>query len=146
MSPAKREPGPLDCIRVLDFTTMMAGPYCTRQLADLGAEVIKIEAPGGEQNRHATPVRQGENGSDSATYSHLNVGKHSIALDLKSPDGTKLALDLARHCDVVVENARPGVMARLDLDCAAIRTVRPDIIYCSISGFGQTGPAGKSVV
>jgi crotonobetainyl-CoA:carnitine CoA-transferase CaiB-like acyl-CoA transferase len=144
MSPATREPGPLDGIRVLDFTTMMAGPYCTRQLADLGAQVIKIEAPGGEQNRNATPVRQGENGSDSATYSHLNVGKHSIALDLKSPDGTKLALDLARQCDVVVENARPGVMARLGLDCAAIRAVRPDTIYCSISGFGQTGPAAQN--
>ena len=127
-------------IRVLDFTTMMAGPYCTRQLADLGAEVIKIEPPGGEQNRHATPIRVG----DSATYGHLNVGKHSIAIDLKTPEGTSLALDLARHCDVVVENARPGVMTRLGLDCAAIRAVRSDVIYCSISGFGQTGPAAQN--
>ena len=135
-----RGAGPLDGIRVLDFTTMMAGPYCTRQLADLGAQVIKIEPPDGEQNRHAAPVRDG----DSATYSHLNVGKHSIAIDLKTPDGKKLALDLARHCDVVVENARPGVMGRLGLDCAAVRAVRSDVIYCSISGFGQTGPAAQN--
>ena len=134
------EAGPLAVIRVLDFTTMMAGPYCTRQLADLGAEVIKIEPPGGEQNRHATPIRDG----DSATYGHLNVGKHSIAIDLKTPEGVSLALDLARHCDVVVENARPGVMTRLGLDCAAIRAVRSDVIYCSISGFGQTGPAAQN--
>ena len=140
MSDTKSEPGPLEGIRVLDFTTMMAGPYCTRQLADLGAEVIKIEPPGGEQNRHAVPVRDG----DSATYSHLNIGKHSIALDLKTPEGTTMALDLARHCDVVVENARPGVMTRLGLDCAAIRAVRSDVIYCSISGFGQTGPAAQN--
>ena len=140
MSESDSEEGPLAGIRVLDFTTMMAGPYCTRQLADLGAEVIKIEAPGGEQNRQASPVRDG----DSAVYGQLNVGKHSIAIDLKSPDGAALALDLARHCDVVVESARPGVMARLGLDCAAIRGVRSDIIYCSISGFGQTGPAAQN--
>ncbi len=120
--------GLLDGIRVLDFTTMMAGPYCTRQLADLGAEIIKIEPPGGEQNRRAVPVRDGE----SAVYSHLNCGTHRIALDL------------ARHCDVVVENARPGVMARLGLDHAAVRAVRPDVIYCSISGFGQTGPDAQN--
>jgi len=131
------KPGPLKGIRVLDFTTMMAGPYCTRQLADMGAEVIKIERIEGEQNRHAVPVR----GGNSAVYGHLNVGKHSIAIDLKTKDGTAIALDLARHCDVVVENSRPGVMARLGLDCAAIREVRSDIIYCSISGFGQTGPS-----
>jgi CoA:oxalate CoA-transferase len=132
--------GLLDGIRVLDFTTMMAGPYCTRQLADMGAEIIKIESPGGEQNRRAIPIRDGE----SAVYGHLNCGKHSLAVDLKSPEGHALALDLARHCDVVVENARPGVMARLGLDHAAIRAVRPDVIYCSISGFGQTGPASQN--
>jgi CoA:oxalate CoA-transferase len=132
--------GLLDGIRVLDFTTMMAGPYCTRQLADLGAEIIKIEPPGGEQNRRAVPVRDGE----SAVYSHLNCGKHSVAIDLKTADGKRIALDLARHCDVVVENARPGVMARLGLDHAAVRAVRPDVIYCSISGFGQTGPDAQN--
>lgn len=132
--------GLLDGIRVLDFTTMMAGPYCTRQLADLGAEVIKIESPAGEQNRRAAPIRDGE----SAVYGHLNCGKHSLAIDLKSPEGHQIALDLARHCDVVVENSRPGVMTRLGLDHAAIRDVRPDVIYCSISGFGQTGPAAQN--
>ena len=132
--------GLLDGIRVLDFTTMMAGPYCTRQLADMGAEVIKIEAPGGEQNRRAAPIRDGE----SAVYGHLNCGKHSIAIDLKSPEGHRIVLDLARHCDVVVENARPGVMTRLGLDYDAIRAVKPDTIYCSISGFGQTGPSAQN--
>lgn len=132
--------GLLDGIRVLDFTTMMAGPYCTRQLADLGAEIIKIEAPGGEQNRRAAPIRDGE----SAVYGHLNCGKHSLAVDLKSPEGHQITLDLARHCDVVVENARPGVMTRLGLDHAAIREVRPDVVYCSISGFGQTGPDAQN--
>ncbi len=132
--------GLLDGIRVLDFTTMMAGPYCTRQLADLGAEIIKVEAPSGEQNRRAAPIRDGE----SAVYGHLNCGKHSLAIDLKSPEGHRIALDLARHCDVVVENARPGVMARLGLDHAAIREVRPDVVYCSISGFGQTGPDAQN--
>ncbi len=132
--------GLLDGIRVLDFTTMMAGPYCTRQLADLGAEVIKVEAPAGEQNRRAAPIRDGE----SAVYGQLNCGKHSLAIDLKSPDGHKIALDLAHHCDVVVENARPGVMTRLGLDHAAIREVRPDVVYCAISGFGQTGPDAQN--
>lgn len=132
--------GLLDGIRVLDFTTMMAGPYCTRQLADLGAEIIKIEAPGGEQNRRAAPIRDGE----SAVYGHLNCGKHSLAIDLKSPEGHALALDLARHCDVVVENARPGVMTRLGLDHDAIRAARPDVVYCSISGFGQSGPDAQN--
>jgi crotonobetainyl-CoA:carnitine CoA-transferase CaiB-like acyl-CoA transferase len=144
MSEPVSEPGPLAGIRVLDFTTMMAGPYCTRQLADLGAQVIKIEAPGGEQNRHASPVRGGKNGGESAVYGHLNVGKQSLAVDLKNPEGKTIALDLARHCDVVVENARPGVMARLGLDWAAIREVRPDVIYCSISGFGQSGPGAQN--
>jgi CoA:oxalate CoA-transferase len=132
--------GLLDGIRVLDFTTMMAGPYCTRQLADLGAEIIKIEPPAGEQNRRAAPIRDGE----SAVYGHLNCGKHSLAIDLKSPEGHQIALDLARHCDVVVENTRPGVMTRLGLDHAAICDVRPDVVYCSISGFGQTGPAAQN--
>lgn len=132
--------GLLDGIRVLDFTTMMAGPYCTRQLADLGAEIIKIESPDGEQNRRAAPIRDGE----SAVYGHLNCGKHSLAVDLKTPDGQRLALDLARHCDVVVENARPGVMTRLGLDHDTIRGVRADVVYCSISGFGQTGPDAQN--
>lgn len=132
--------GLLDGVRVLDFTTMMAGPYCTRQLADLGAEIIKIEPPAGEQNRRAVPIRDGE----SMVYGHLNCGKHSLAIDLKTDEGRAIVRDLAQHCDVVVENARPGVMARLGLDHAQIRSVRPDVIYCSISGFGQTGPASQN--
>ncbi|MCH2549029.1 MAG: CoA transferase [Alphaproteobacteria bacterium] len=141
MSVIDQNSRPLSGIRVLDFTTMMAGPYCTRQLADMGAEVIKVENPnGGEQNRNAVPVREGH----SAVYAQLNAGKNSVAIDLKSTDGVAIALDLASHCDIVVENSRPGVMARLGLDCKAIREVRPDIIYCSISGFGQTGPSAMN--
>ena len=132
--------GLLEGVRVLDFTTMMAGPYCTRQLADLGAQIIKIESPTGEQNRRAAPIRDGE----SAVYGHLNCGKHSLSIDLKTAEGRRIALDLAAHCDVLVENARPGVMTRLGLDHAVVREVRPDIVYCSISGFGQTGPDAQN--
>ena len=99
MSVIDQNSRPLSGIRVLDFTTMMAGPYCTRQLADMGAEVIKVENPnGGEQNRNAVPVREGH----SAVYAQLNAGKNSVAIDLKSTDGVAIALDLASHCDIVV--------------------------------------------
>jgi CoA:oxalate CoA-transferase len=132
--------GLLADVRVLDFTTMMAGPYCTRQLADLGAEVIKIEAPGGEQNRKAPPLRDGE----SAVYAHLNCGKHSLVVDLKSAEGKSLVKQLAARCDVIVENGRPGMMARLGLGYEDMQAVRADIIYCAISGFGQTGPSSHN--
>ena len=132
--------GPLDGIRVLDLTNMLSGPYCTRLLADLGAEVIKIEPVHGDHNRGRRPVRNGH----SSFFGQLNCGKKSVVLNLKSAAGIEAALAIARQSDVVVENWRPGVADRLGLGYGAVRALKPDIVYCSISGFGQTGPgAGR---
>ena len=128
--------GPLDGIRVLDLTNMLAGPYCTRLLADLGAEVIKVEPIHGDHNRGRRPVRDGH----STFFGHLNCGKKSVVLNLKSAAGIAAALALARQSDIVVENWRPGVAARLGVGYDAVRALKADIVYCSISGFGQTGP------
>ena len=130
-------PGPLDGVRVLDLTNMLSGPYCTRLLADLGAEVIKVEPLQGDHNRGRRPVRQGH----SSFFGHLNCGKKSVVLNLKNPAGQAAALALARQCDVVVENWRPGVADRLGLGYEAVRALRADVVYCSISGFGQKGPS-----
>ena len=139
---ANRKPtGPhvLDGVRVLDFTSVIAGPYCTRLMADLGAEVLKIEPPGGEFVRHVPPMRQGV----SAVYSQLNCGKKSLALDLKRPAAAGIIKQLVRTYDVVVENFSPGVMARLGLDYATLAQANPAVILCSISGYGQTGPSAQ---
>jgi crotonobetainyl-CoA:carnitine CoA-transferase CaiB-like acyl-CoA transferase len=127
---------PLAGMRVVDFTSMIAGPYCTRLLADCGAEVLKIEEPHGDHMRSRPPLRDGR----STYFGHLNAGKKSVALDLKSAEGREAAQDLVAASDVVVENFRPGVMRRLGLDYATLSAARPDLVYCSISGFGQTGP------
>ena len=127
---------PLDGVRILDFTNMLAGPYCTRLLADLGAQVIKVESPAGDHNRTRRPVRNGH----SSFFGHLNCGKQSIVLDLKSPAGRDAAIALARKSDVIVENWRPGVADRLGVGYPAIAQLHPAIVYCSISGFGQKGP------
>lgn len=127
---------PLSGIRVLDLTNVLAGPYCTRMLADVGAEVIKVEASGGDHNRHRPPFRDGR----SSVYGHINCGKKSILLDLKSQAGREAAIDLARISDVVVENWRPGVADRLGLGYAALSEMKPDLVYCSISGYGSGGP------
>ncbi len=131
--------GPLDSLRVLDFTNMLSGPYCTRLLADLGAEVIKIEPPAGDHNRSRRPVRQGY----SSFFGHLNCGKKSVVLDLKSVNGREAAIGLARHCDIIVENWRPGVADRLGVGYQAVAEGNPEVIYCSISGFGQKGPIAQ---
>ncbi|HEY1701324.1 MAG TPA: CoA transferase [Trebonia sp.] len=123
-------------IKVADFTTLMAGPYCTRLLADLGAEVVKVESPVGDMIRTAAPVRDGR----SSYWASLNAGKRSVVLDLKVPEGHAAGAALIRWADVVVENFRPGVMARLGLDYPAVSRDRPDLVYCSISGYGQSGP------
>src|SRR5215510_2863522 len=128
-------------LSVLDFTRVLAGPYCTRMLADLGARVIKVERPGeGDETRRG--MLQLEDGrTDQATYFvRVNVGKLGVAIDLGNPQGREVALALVRASDVVVENFVPGVMARLGCDYAALSAVKPDLVYCSISGFGQTGP------
>jgi crotonobetainyl-CoA:carnitine CoA-transferase CaiB-like acyl-CoA transferase len=127
----------LDGLRVLDFSTTIAGPHCTRMLADLGAEVIKIEPAEGEMMRTRPPVRK----LCSAAFGQLNVGKKSLTLDLKSPEGAEVVRRLAGTADILVENFRPGVMQRLKLDYASLRDLNPRLIYCSISGYGQTGPS-----
>jgi len=128
-------------ITIVDFTRVLAGPYATRMLADLGARVIKIERPGeGDEIRH-TVLQLDPNRTDQSSYfARLNAGKESIAIDLAHPQARDVVLDLVRRADVVVENFSPGVMKRYGLDDAALRALRPDLVYCSISGFGQTGP------
>src|SRR3954447_19215221 len=130
--------GPLDGVTVLDFTRVLAGPYCTMQLADLGARVIKIEQPGRGDDTRAwgPPFVNGE----SAYFLSINRNKESIALDLKREDARHAIDRLLARADVVVENFRPGTMERLGLSYDAIAARFPRAIYCSISGFGQTGP------
>ncbi len=119
---------------------MIAGAFCTRQLADLGAEIIKCEPLAGDYVRVPEPLRDGK----STYFGHLNCGKKSLCLDLKAPEAIGLIEELVAISDIVVENFRPGAMKRLGLDYAALRKIKPDIIYCAISGYGQTGPdAGK---
>jgi crotonobetainyl-CoA:carnitine CoA-transferase CaiB-like acyl-CoA transferase len=130
----------LQGVTVLDFTRVLAGPYCTRLLADLGARVIKVERPRGDDTR-AAPLQLDPHRIDQSTYFvRVNAGKRSVALDLAHPDAHAVVLDLVRRADVLVESFRPGVMARLGLDYPTAAAVRPDLVYCSISGYGQTGP------
>lgn len=128
---------PLEGVRVLDLTRVMSGPFCTSMLSDLGAEVIKIEMPGfGDEGRLFAPHVNGE----STYFALLNRGKESVTVNLKSPDGVALILELAKNSDVLVENFRPGVADRLGLGYAAMLALNPRLIYASISGFGQQGP------
>jgi crotonobetainyl-CoA:carnitine CoA-transferase CaiB-like acyl-CoA transferase len=126
-------------VRVLDFTTTIAGPHCTRLLADLGADVVKIEGPDGELMRSRPPLRDGV----SSYFGQLNAGKKSLVLDLKQPAAIDIVKRLVARADVVVENFRPGVMARLGLDYATLAAIRPDLVYCAVSGYGQTGPSSS---
>ena len=126
-------------LRVLDFSTTIAGPHCTRMLADMGAEVIKIETTEGETMRTRPPVRN----NCSTAFGQLNVGKNSLVLDLKSPEGIEVIRRLIASTDVLVENFRPGVMRRLKLDYDSLKGINPKLIYCSISGYGQTGPSAE---
>ncbi len=126
-------------LRVLDFSTTIAGPHCTRMLADMGAEVIKIESLEGETMRTRPPLRNGF----STTFGQLNVGKNSLVLDLKSPDAIGIIHRLVAGADILVENFRPGVMRRLKLDYPTLRELNPKLVYCSISGYGQTGPSAE---
>ncbi|ERF81024.1 CoA transferase [Bradyrhizobium viridifuturi] len=130
---------PLAGVRVLDFSIMVAGPYCARLLADVGAEVIKIEPPEGDDMRLRTPLRDGH----STYFGQLNAGKRSLALDLKNADAIKLVHRMVAEADILVENFRPGVMERLGLGYEALREINPRLIYCSISGYGQSGPAAE---
>ncbi len=127
---------PLTGVRVLDLTRVLSGPHCTRMLADLGAEVIKIEPPSGDLTRFATPRRHGL----SSYFVQQNTGKRNISLDLGNPEGTAVLLELIEHADVLVENYRPGVMSRLGVGADVALARNPRLVYASISGYGQTGP------
>jgi len=131
--------GCLEGLRVLDFSTTIAGPYCGRILADMGAEVIKIESAEGEAMRIRPPVRNG----CSSLFGQLNAGKKSLVLDLKTGEARDAIHALVRAADILVENFRPGVMRRLKLDYPSLRPINPKLIYCSISGYGQTGPSAE---
>jgi CoA:oxalate CoA-transferase len=124
-------------LKVLDFTTTIAGPHCARLLADLGADVIKIETPEGDLMRSRPPLRNGV----STAFGQLNAGKRSIVLDLKRPEAVAATRRLIDGADIVVENYRPGVTQRLGIDFATVSTSNQRLIYCSISGYGQTGPS-----
>jgi CoA:oxalate CoA-transferase len=126
-------------LRVLDFSTTIAGPHCTRMLADMGAEVIKIEPADGETMRNRPPLRN----NFSSVFGQLNVGKKSLVLDLKSPQAIEVIRRLVTGADILVENFRPGVMRRLKLDYGSLAKLNPGLIYCSISGYGQTGPSAE---
>ncbi len=127
--------GALDGIRVLDFTRVLSGPSCTKALADLGADVIKVEPPAGDMTRTSVPVVDGI----PVYFAQQNAGKRFISLDLATEEGRGIARRLADECDVLVENFRPGVMARLGLDAPTLHKTNPKLIYCAITGYGQTG-------
>jgi CoA:oxalate CoA-transferase len=131
---------PLSNIKILDFTRVLSGPYCTAMLADIGADVIKIEPPQGDDYRHIGPFL--EDGS-SGLFETVNRGKRSLVLDLSIDADRAMALKLAGEADVVVENFRPGVAAKLGIGYEALRAINPKLIYASISGFGQTGPMAQ---
>ncbi|MEC9483257.1 MAG: CaiB/BaiF CoA-transferase family protein [Halomonas sp.] len=131
---------PLEGIRVLDLSRVLAGPWCSQQLADMGAEVIKIERPGqGDDTRAWGPPWQAGT-HESAYFLSANRGKRSVAVDLASPEGQQLIRDLVSQCDVLIENFKVGGLKAYGLDYASLKAIKPDLIYCSITGFGQDGP------
>ncbi|MBN9562426.1 MAG: CoA transferase [Alphaproteobacteria bacterium] len=131
---------PLEGIRVVDLTHVLAGPYCTYQLGLLGAEIVKVEVPGGEWLRHQGPPGAGRDAGLGAGFLAQSAGKRMIAVDIRAPEGAEIVRALARTCDVFVENLTPGVAAGAGLGDAALRTLNPRLIYASITGFGQDGP------
>ena len=134
-------PAALEGITVLDLTHCIAGPYCTKLLAGFGADVLKIEPPGGERGRRMAPFFRDEPGPDSSLpFAYLNSGKRSLTLNLKSTEGREILLSLLRDADVLVENFAPRVMSSLGLDYQTLRGVAPHLVMVSISNFGQTGP------
>lgn len=137
--------GALDSMRVLDLTRVLAGPWCTQMFADMGADVIKIEHPvRGDDTRHWGPPwvtsERGEQSADSTYYASANRNKKSVAIDIATAQGADMVRDLARHSDVFIENFKVGDLARYGLDYESIRQVNPQIVYCSVTGYGQTGP------
>src|ERR1700760_3323068 len=135
--PDSARPGPLSGLLVADFSRVLAGPYCTMLLADLGADVIKVESPGGDDTRSWVPPVAGD--GVSTYYLAINRNKRSVALDLKDEGDLALAKELARRSDVLVQNFKPGGLAKYGLDYAGVSTLNPVVIYASISGFGTSG-------
>ncbi|MDQ2963562.1 MAG: CoA transferase, partial [Pseudomonadota bacterium] len=138
-------PAPLSHLTVLDLSRVLAGPWCTQLLADLGATVIKIEKPGsGDDTRSWGPPflkdTQGRDTGEAAYYLACNRGKQSVAVDFTQSEGQAIVRELARGADIVVENFKVGGLAKYDLDYAGLAAVNPRLVYCSITGFGQTGP------
>ena len=130
----------LNGIRVLDVTQVMAGPFCAMLLCDMGADVIKVEAPYGDSSRRMA----GGSGNDSAAFNAVNRGKRGIVVDLKTKSGAEILRHLSESADVLIENYRPGGMSKLGLSYDGLKEINPRLIYASISGYGQTGPsAGK---
>lgn len=138
--PDMKQAPALDGLRVVDFSRLLPGPWCTQMLADLGAEVIKVESPEGDPSRHNPPRQQ----AHSAYFAGVNRGKRSVVLDLRSPDGAEAARRLIARADILVESFAVGVAQRLGIDYATARVLKPDLVYCSISGFGQNGPLAES--
>ncbi len=138
--------GPLAGVKVLDLSRILAGPTCTQLLGDLGATVLKIENPAtcGDDTRHWGPPfvldKQGARTDLSAYFMSANRNKHSVAVDIATPDGQEVIRRLAAHADILIENFKPGGLAKYGLDYATLSTALPGLVYCSISGFGQTGP------
>jgi alpha-methylacyl-CoA racemase len=137
MSRAAVNPGPLTGIRIIDLTRLLPGPVATLHLADLGAEVIKIEDP--QVGDYARTLGTGQ-GEDSAYFRMINRNKQGLRLDLKKPEGVEIFMRLARTADVIIESFRPGVVDKLGIGYAAVAALNPKIAYCSISGYGQNGP------
>jgi len=140
--------GALSHIRVLDLSRVLAGPWCTQNLADLGADVIKVEKPGeGDDTRHWGPPfardQSGKDTAESAYFISINRNKRSITVDISKPEGQEIIRQLAKESDVVIENYKVGQLAKYGLDYESLIKVKPDLIYCSITGFGQFGPYSK---
>ena len=133
-------PHAFESIRILDFTQVVAGPYAAQLLGNQGSEIVKVEPTNGDQLRKIFRTSTQPPDADSAAYELVNRGKLSVSVDLRNPAGRDAILRIAAGCDVLLENFRPGAMARLGLDYDAVRRARPDIVYCSISGYGQSGP------
>ncbi|MCD0503253.1 CaiB/BaiF CoA transferase family protein [Bordetella petrii] len=141
-------PPPLEGIRVLDLSRILAGPWCTQNLADLGADVIKVERPGtGDDTRHWGPPYlkdgQGQDTNEAAYYLSANRNKRSLEADMATPEGAALIRELAAHCDILVENFKVGGLRKYGLDYASLREINPRLIYCSVTGFGQDGPCAQ---
>ena len=139
--PGPAPQGPLSGLKVLDLSRVLAGPWCTQILGDLGADVIKVEQPGqGDDTRRWGPPFLPDGSGDAAYYLCANRNKQSVAINIANPEGAALVRRLAAAADIVVENFRAGGLAKYGLDYESLKLIRPDVIYCSITGFGQTGP------